>query len=53
MTVGELLQKWLTESAIPNTARSTSNQYERITKLHVTPKVGRVWSLIVGAEMKK
>jgi integrase len=42
MTVADLLQKWLTESAIPNTSRATSNQYERIAKLHVTPKVGHI-----------
>lgn len=42
MTVGDLLTKWLEESAKPNTSPGTSAEYERITKSYLIPNIGQV-----------
>ena len=42
MTVGDLLTKWLTESAKPNTSPGTFAEYERITNSYLIPRIGKV-----------
>jgi len=42
MTVGELLKKWLTESAKPNISPGSYAEYERIVNSYLVPKLGSV-----------
>src|ERR671917_860094 len=42
LTVGEYLDRWLTDS-VEDTVRPTTHQgYERICRLHIKPSLGRV-----------
>lgn len=42
MTVGDLLAKWLAESAKPNTSPGTYAEYDRITNSYLVPRIGKV-----------
>jgi len=42
MSVGDLLKKWLAESATPNCSPGTTAEYQRIVDSHIVPKIGSV-----------
>lgn len=42
MTVGELLDRWLADSAKPNTEPNTYIGYEQCVRLHIKPAIGAI-----------